>query len=279
MRNEKLLNIGCGETLHQTWVNVDIVASSPDVHVHDVRTGLPYLDHTFEACYCSHMLEHVTQDQAKVIVSEAYRVLKKGGVARFVVPDLEQIVRLYLKTLNEVASGQGEREADYDWMVLELFDQMTRGFSGGEMGVYLAYPALSNREFVESRIGLEAGRVWRRNLVPRRIRIWERIKSMKFLWFVHQLRIELAGIFVMVTAGASAKKAFREGLFRESGEIHRWMYDRFSLNRLLAQAGFINIRVCNADESAIPNFTSYELDTLGKIVRKPDSIYIESVKA
>ena len=99
MNNERLLNIGCGETLHPKWVNVDIVAAMPGVQTHDVRRGLPYADNLFDACYCSHMLEHVTKDQARVIIGEAYRVLKKGGIARFVVPDLEQIARHYLKCL------------------------------------------------------------------------------------------------------------------------------------------------------------------------------------
>ena len=67
-------------------------------------------------------------------------------------------------------------------------------------------------------------------------------------------------------------------MFRESGEIHRWMYDRFSLQRLLNQAGFVEVKVCNADVSSIPAFNSYELDMLDNKVRKPDSLYIEAVK-
>lgn len=279
MSNEKLLNIGCGETLHPKWVNVDIVAAMPGVHAHDVRCGLPYADNLFDACYCSHMLEHVTKDHARVIIGEAYRVLKKGGIARFVVPDLEQIVRHYLKCLEDVTSRQEQREADYDWMILELFDQTVRSASGGEMGIYLSGPALSNKAFIVSRIGLEAERVWRRNLVPKSARIRAKLKSMKLSWFVHQLRIGLASFLVRISAGADAKKAFREGLFRESGEIHRWMYDRFSLQRLLTQAGFVGVKVCNADESAIPDFNSYNLDILDKTVRKPDSLYMEAIKS
>lgn len=278
MSNEKLLNIGCGETVHQKWVNVDIVASAPGVHAYDVRRGLPFADNIFDACYCSHMLEHVTKDQARVIVGETYRVLKKGGIARFVVPDIEQIVRLYLKCLEGVTSGHGGSEADYDWMILELFDQTVRGSPGGEMGAYLSNPALPNKAFIESRIGLEAERIWNRNLVPKGVRVRARLKSMKPSWFVRQLRIEIACFLVWITAGSDAKKAFREGLFRESGEIHRWMYDRFSLQRLLNQAGFVDVKVCNADESAIPAFNSYELDILDKKARKPDSLYMEAVK-
>jgi hypothetical protein len=65
--------------------------------------------------------------------------------------------------------------------------------------------------------------------------------------------------------------------FRVSGEIHQWMYDRYSLSKLLAETGFFNIRQCKADESDIPNFRSYLLDTEENgMIRKPDSLYIEA---
>jgi hypothetical protein len=115
-------------------------------------------------------------------------------------------------------------------------------------------------------------------MIPTGARIISKLKSMKLPWFVRQLRIELASFLVMIIAGAGANKAFREGLFRESGEIHRWMYDRFSLERLLTQAGFVDVKVCRADMSAIPDFNSYDLDTQCEIVRKPDSLYMEAVK-
>jgi predicted SAM-dependent methyltransferase len=278
MSDEKLLNIGCGKTIHPKWVNVDIVAAMPGVLACDVRSGLPFADSMFDACYCSHMLEHVTKDQAKVIVAEACRVLKKGGIARFVVPDMEQIARLYLKCLEDVASGQEQREADYDWMMLELVDQTFRSASGGEMADYLSDPALSNKPFIISRIGLEAERVWQRKRMPKIARVREKLQTMGYAWFISQARIALASLLVRISAGPDASRVFREGLFRESGEIHRWMYDRYSLQRLLTRAGFVDVRVCKADESSIPDFDSCDLDTLDKRIRKPDSLYMEGVK-
>ena len=278
MGDKKLLNIGCGETLHTEWVNIDLSASAPNVQVHDVRRGLPYADGSFDACYCSHLLEHISKDEASVIVGEVYRVLKSGGIARFVVPDLEQIVRLYMKSLEDVTSGKSEREKDYDWMTLELYDQTVRSYPGGEMGVYLTDSGLSNKAFIVSRIGLEADRIWQRSMIPAGTRIKSKLKVMKPLWFVRQVQLKIASFFVLAFAGAGAYKAFREGLFRGSGEIHRWMYDRFSLQRLLTQAGFVDAKVREADQSAIPDFNSYNLDTQGKKVRKPDSLYMEAVR-
>ena len=65
----------------------------------------------------------------------------------------------------------------------------------------------------------------------------------------------------------------------ETGERHRWMYDRFSLDCMLRQAGFAEPRVCAARESAIPEFDSYCLDVdQHGAVRKPDSLFMEACK-
>ena len=93
-----------------------------------------------------------------------------------------------------------------------------------------------------------------------------------------KIRYKISEILVYLVAGRSAQVALQEGLFRNSGEIHRWMYDRYSLSRLLTQSGFTNIQVCQANESAIPNFNIYELDTWQGKVRRPDSLFIEATK-
>ncbi len=71
--------------------------------------------------------------------------------------------------------------------------------------------------------------------------------------------------------------ALQIGQFRLAGEIHLWMYDRYSLTELLKTAGFQSIRVCQANESAIPNFNAYLLDVEDDgSVRKPDSLFMEA---
>jgi hypothetical protein len=56
------------------------------------------------------------------------------------------------------------------------------------------------------------------------------------------------------------------------------MYDRFSLERLLTEIGFVDIQCCRADESRIFNFNDYQLDTINGVVRKPDSLFMEGLK-
>ena len=70
----------------------------------------------------------------------------------------------------------------------------------------------------------------------------------------------------------------REGLFRNGGEVHQWMYDRFSLPRVLRRAGFASVGKRLAGESDIPGFAGFELEIIHGRERKPDSLYVEGRK-
>jgi hypothetical protein len=76
----------------------------------------------------------------------------------------------------------------------------------------------------------------------------------------------------------SEYRFYEEGKFRRSGEIHSWMYDEFSLGKLLKRLGFSEIRRVQATESRIPNWNDFSLDAVNDETRKPDSFYIEAVK-
>ncbi|HLP62689.1 MAG TPA: methyltransferase domain-containing protein, partial [Candidatus Deferrimicrobium sp.] len=93
---KELLNIGCGDRFHKDWENIDLVPFSADVKKIDILGRLPYRDQSFQAVYCSHMLEHLDRDAAAAFAREVFRILKKNGIFRVLVPDLEQMARLYL---------------------------------------------------------------------------------------------------------------------------------------------------------------------------------------
>jgi predicted SAM-dependent methyltransferase len=275
----KLLNVGCGRNFHPTWVNVDFSPSSPDVIACDLRRGLPFLDESFDAVYHSHLLEHLHPLEAKNLMKECLRVMKPNAVLRVVVPDLEDIAKNYLAALNQAELGLTEEaEANYDWIMLELYDQVVRNYRGGEMLKYLRQEELKNQEFVLSRSGLSAKLILDKNLESYHKTVWQKIKAQKPGWFFQQFRNVLAAIFVNIIAGKNARLAFQEGLFRNSGEIHRWMYDRFSLRRLLEKTGFEQVIVCSADQSRIPDFNSYNLDVIDGQIRKPNSLFMEAIK-
>ena len=81
-----------------------------------------------------------------------------------------------------------------------------------------------------------------------------------------------------VFLGPKGAAAMREGLFRNGGEVHQWMYDLFSLPRALRQAGFASVEKRLAGESHIPGFAGFELEIINGRERKPDSLYVEGRK-
>jgi predicted SAM-dependent methyltransferase len=266
MSNPIMLNIGCGATHHPDWINLDVSSLDPAVLPVDINNGLPFPSGSTTICYSSHLLEHLDEDEARHFLDECKRVLKCGGTIRLAVPDLERIAREYLRLLDVVAAGNSARESDYDWIMLEMYDQTVRNHSGGRMASFLESLGMDNRPFVRSRIGAEADRIWEKGAASRPT-LQSTLKSF---------RMKFVGWMVLLLAGKSAHRNFQSAMFRSSGEIHQWMYDRFSLKRLLEQAGFTDVRICSSTESRIPEFEKYSLDTLNGVARKPDSMYIEA---
>lgn len=266
----KMLNIGCGDTANSQWVNIDL-GGGDNVTSHDVTKGLPFPDQSFDVVYHSHLLEHLPREKALSFMGECFRILKPGGIVRVLVPDLEQISRLYLEKLARAE----EYETEYDWIMLELYDQCVREKSGGLMEQYLIDVAGSLTPFIASRMGGGAAKyteTTKTQFVPAKL-TWRNLSRTLYI-----LRIELAKLVVYAITGKKGQRAFAEGLFRHSGEVHRWMYDKFSLGRLMNNAGFAEIRVVSPLESSIPNFGHYNLDAVDGVVRKPDSLVMEGTR-
>ncbi|MCX7879301.1 MAG: glycosyltransferase [Ignavibacteria bacterium] len=254
----KLVNLGCGNHFHKDWINIDFNKTGENVIQYDLLNGIPFEDNTADVIYHSHLLEHFPKAYAPIFIKECYRVLKPGGIIRVVVPNLEEIVKLYLENLNKALEGDVEASIKYHWILLELFDQMVRNKSGGEMLEYWKQYPLPGEEFIYQRVGNEA-----------KINIYQ---------------IRERG--ETITPEEYRKRKFQKkenpseiGKFRLSGEVHQWMYDRYSLGLLLKDAGFIEIEVVTATKSRIPNFNSYYLDiNPDGTTRKPDSLFMEAVK-
>lgn len=272
----RLLNFGCGETFHPAWVNLDSSPVAPQVIAHDLHEPFPFPAHSFDAVYGSHVLEHLEPDAAIRLLTECHRVLKPGGIARIVAPDLEAIARLYLESLEGAAAGDADSEMRYDWALLELYDQAVRKTTGGRMASYFSKPMDEARcRLVVSRIGEESLRPAPRPMQSYSIvsRILARLKSTGYA-----IRKAAAEACAYVLLGRQGSAALREGLFRRGGEVHQWMYDRFSMLRSLKRCGFVEVRICAADESAIADFPRYGLETQNGRIRKPDSLYTEGRK-
>lgn len=65
-----------------------------------------------------------------------------------------------------------------------------------------------------------------------------------------------------------------------AGVVHRWMYDRFSLQQLLRDAGFSSVQLCDEKTSVIQGWNKWNLDLEPDgTPHKPGSIYMEAHKA
>jgi len=262
----RLLNIGCGSVFHPDWENIDLVPFDETVRQLDATTGLPYQSGAFEVVYASHVLEHVAPHQVGDFLGEIKRVLAENGIVRLVVPDLEQITRAYLQALQEAKCGSRAAKLEHRWMTIELVDQMVRQFpDGGEMVRFLLRHREEGFRVAEERLGYEISNA----PMPDG-------KQSKKEWMIAAAGDPLFNDEQIFKRRAAMTKQ-QIGEFRSGGEVHLWMYDAVSLGDLLQEHQFRDPRTCHASQSAIPNFTKYNLDTLPNgSPRKPDSLYMEA---
>ena len=120
------LHIGCFDVVHDGWLNTDVtphmaIARVPAlaralhaggilsderwaahesgafrrVRYLDITRPFPFRDSSVDAVLASHVLEHLTRQEAADCVREIHRVLRPGGVLRVAVPDLDEVIAAY----------------------------------------------------------------------------------------------------------------------------------------------------------------------------------------
>ena len=274
LKTERFVNVGCGNRFHEDWLNLDISSASPHVTIADLRKGIPLPDGSCDAVYNAAFLEHLRKPEAVAFVRECHRVLKPGGILRIGVPDLESICRNYLEKLEKARLEDEKSMEEYDWMALELLDQLTREKSGGEMEAFLKRPAYHNFDFIQERIGVEAEAI--------RASGQTSVKdsgSRLSIRAAHRSLAKAAYSVVGWLIGKHRLHAYSVGKFRLGGEAHQWMYDRFSLQRLLASTGFKDISLVRPATSRIPGWERFHLDTTpeGRVI-KADLFFMEGIR-
>jgi len=170
--------------------------------------------------------------------------------------------------------------------MLELYDQTVREKSGGGMLDFLRQNPLPNETFVYERIGEEGRQLvnaLRRRDIDRKNSEYDKVTKPAFLHRLRRGLHTLPGVakrhILWWLLGAEGRRALDVGRFRLAGEVHQWMYDRYSLAQLLIVTGFRNPQLQDASTSRIPNWTSFHLDTLpdGQVI-KPDLFFMEAIK-
>lgn len=264
----KCLNLGCGQRFHPEWVNLDLHPCSRAVQQADLRKELLFPDGSFDVVYHSHVLEHFSRQDGLRFLERCQKVLRPGGILRVVVPDLERIVEFYRHAFNNALNREQDSQFDYDWAIIEMYDQTVREFSGGEMLQFVRKATPSQLTLLKARLGGELDR-----MLPTADQASEASPNLNSLG--DRFRRRALGLLL----GPESLAAYDRGNFRSSGEVHNWMYDRYSLARVLESVGFAEAKQVGPSESRLANWSSFNLDTESDgRVYKPDSLYMEASK-
>jgi predicted SAM-dependent methyltransferase len=264
------INLACGGKLckESGWINADHNPSTGNVMALNLLKPLPFVDNTFDVVYHSQFIEHLPYDMGLAFMKECFRILKPNGVLRVVTPDLQNQAAEYLRNLQTVLNSPKDENARqrYEWIRLEMLDQLTRHTSGGDMVNFLQTSGRNIRDYLIERMGRSG-----ENLIPstntaeNRDGLKEIARHIK-----NSLRANLNKLI---------PESRRVGRFRLSGESHLCMYDEYLLSTLLTQCGFTNSAKVGAKESKIPNWDLTQLDSDQQ--GKPDcevSLFMEAVK-
>ena len=114
------LNLGCGHQVPDGWINIDNALGarfakipffralnrklrlfnlewSEKIYLHDLTRKFPWADSTIDVAYSSHTLEHFSREEGRRFLSECHRVLRKDGIIRIVVPNLQNNIVEYIE--------------------------------------------------------------------------------------------------------------------------------------------------------------------------------------
>lgn len=245
------INLACGGKLcrNEGWINADHNPSARDVMHVNLLGKLPFPDNSFDVIYHSQFIEHLSPDLGLAFMKECNRILKPQGVVRVVTPDLRNQALEYLHTLSNVIAKPDHESAKlrYQWIRLEMLDQLTRNTSGGEMVGFLNESGHRISDYLWERMGRSG-----KNLIPTG-ELNRREPSWKTL--LRSIRDLARSIQLSLTP-----KSLRVGQFRLSGESHLCMYDEYSLSVLLEKASFQRITKVGALQSRIPDWNKTLLD-------------------
>lgn len=112
---------GCGHSAPKEWTNFDVsptlrIQNTPIIGIilksklnttfaknvlyGDIIKGLPVNNNSCDGLYCSHTLEHLSLQDFRLALLNSFNILKKGGIFRCVLPDLEFAARTYIANLD-----------------------------------------------------------------------------------------------------------------------------------------------------------------------------------
>jgi hypothetical protein len=121
-----------------------------------------------------------------------------------------------------------------------MYDQTVRNKSGGEMFNFLCKQNISNQEFVIKRCGVEIENIINNSQKKSFSKNKAENSFKKFLKHIYRL-LRYSNyrhqVVLKLILSPTEQDALEIGQFRQSGEVHQWMYDHYSLSGLLKKCG------------------------------------------
>jgi predicted SAM-dependent methyltransferase len=97
------VQLGAGGSRLKGWLNTDIEPGGDGLAYLDATKRFPFDDDSIHYIFSEHVIEHLTYDEGRAMIAEAYRVLAPGGKMRVSTPDLMQFIALFDKNPSEEA--------------------------------------------------------------------------------------------------------------------------------------------------------------------------------
>ena len=116
--NLRKIHYGCGLFLLDEWLNVDLYPKIDNDHIStriDLLSPHPFPDNWFEFGFAEAFLEHLSQADSLIFLSEVYRTLKPGGVLRLSFPCLEGVLRRRYQERNYQGALSVKEKAYMKW--------------------------------------------------------------------------------------------------------------------------------------------------------------------
>lgn len=88
------VQLGAGASRLKGWLNTDIEPGDGLAYL-DATKRFPFEDGSIHYLFSEHVIEHLTYEEGKMMIAEAYRVLVPGGRVRVSTPDLMQFIALF----------------------------------------------------------------------------------------------------------------------------------------------------------------------------------------
>jgi predicted SAM-dependent methyltransferase len=109
----KKIQIGCGTNVLEGWLNTDLKISDQILYL-DAGEKFQLESDSFDFVYSEHLFEHLKVGQQLNMLTESYRILKKGGVLRIATPSIDFLFQLY-------ENSKSSTMIDYvDWAVINI---------------------------------------------------------------------------------------------------------------------------------------------------------------